>query len=471
LTRNGLARCAALLCAAACLACHRTAPRPSGPLSILLITVDTLRADHLGLYGYERKTSPNVDRWFADGWVFERAYATETSTSPSVVSILSGVLPQRHGVRLFYQRVPDTTATAADLLRARGYQTAAVVSNVVLTDEAIGLAARFDDYDDFVDEKESRRPIWQRSAKRTTDAALQWLVTRRDPRRPHFLWVHYIDPHGPYEPPADAPRRFRHSGSVPVDSARILDYQRDPAIKDARDYEDRYDEEIAYCDREIGRLLEGYEKHVSVASSLLIFAADHGEMMAEHEFWFTHSYDVYEGMAHVPLTLRIPGQSAARFFVPVSLVDVLPTMLDLAGVPVPAGLDGNSLLRFASGPPASSARPVYVEATNFAGTAQRRALIQGNHKWIEQLRRPEGAVMRRYRIDLDEDPGETRFRDWEKSDSARVAPLEALVSADPDPAGMPREYSRGHKLATAKVRPDVSPEVREKLRALGYLSD
>jgi arylsulfatase A-like enzyme len=460
----------AILGAALCISCEKNSVPPARPLSILLITVDTLRADHLGLYGYTRNTSPNVDHWFADGWVFERAYATETSTTPSVVSILSGLLPQRHRVRLFYQRVPETTATAADLLRARGYQTAAVVSNIVLTDEATGLAHRFDWYDDFVDEKESRRPIWQRSARRTTDAALQWLVTRRDATRPHFLWVHYIDPHGPYEPPADAPRRFTHSGTKPVDNSRILEYQRDPAISDALDYVDHYDDEIAYCDREIGRLLEAYTRRIAPEDVLMIFAADHGEMMAEHEFWFTHSYDVYEGMARVPLAMRIPGQDAARFAIPVSLVDVLPTMLELTGTAVPADLDGASLLRFTSGA-SKAARPVLVEATDFSGNAQRRALIQGDHKLVVQLRRPEGKVTRRYRFDLDADPGETTLRPWDEGDAARGSEFVRIVATDPDPAGMPREFDRGRMLRTAKIRPDVPADVREKLRALGYVSD
>jgi choline-sulfatase len=470
LTRSRLPRGLALLGAALCISCERADAPPPRPLSILLITVDTLRADHLGLYGYARKTSPNVDRWFAGGWVFERAYATETSTSPSVVSILSGVLPQRHRVRLFYQRVPDATVTVADLLRARGYQTAAVVSNVVLTDEATGLASRFDWYDDFVDEKESRRQVWQRSATRTTDAALQWLVTRRDASRPHLLWVHYIDPHGPYEPPADAPQRFAHSGTKPVEHSRILDYQRDPAITDALDYVDRYDEEIAYCDREIGRLLDAYTRRVALEDALLIFSADHGEAMAEHEFWFTHSYDLYEGIARVPLALRIPGRDAERFSVPVSLVDLLPTMLELTGAPVPAGLDGVSLLRFAGEEP-DAARPVYVEATDFSGKAQRRALIGKDRKWVVQLRRPEGEVTRRYRFDLDTDPGETTFLPWDEADAARGAELVRIAGSDPDPAGSPREFEHGRKLGSPKVRPDVSPEVREKLRALGYVSE
>jgi arylsulfatase A-like enzyme len=305
---------------------------------------------------------------------------------------------------------------------------------MVLTDEAIGLASRFDWYDDFVDEKESRRAIWQRGARRTTDAALRWLHTQRDPTRPHLLWVHYIDPHGPYEPPADAPQRFRHEGKKTIESGKILPYQVDPAITDALDYVDRYDEEIATCDREIGRLLTAYREQVPDDRSLWIFTADHGEAMAEHEFWFTHSYDVYEALARVPLALRIPGQASRRIATPVSLVDVMPTLLELAGAAAPVDLDGASLLRFAQTKDAAAERPVFVEATSFAGNVQRRALIHGMQKWVVQLRRPEGEVIRRYRMDLDPDPEEKASHTWADEDHRIAAPLAERIAADPDPA-------------------------------------
>ena len=158
--------------------------------SLLLISIDTLRADHMGIYGYRRPTTPRIDAWFEGGQVFEAAYSTEANTSPSVVSFLTGLLPQSHGVRLLYQKIPPGVITIADLLREAGYQTAAVVSNLVLTAEAIGLDERFDHYDDFVDEEEPRRKIYERRASRTSDAAIAWLSGSRDRGRPSFLWVH-----------------------------------------------------------------------------------------------------------------------------------------------------------------------------------------------------------------------------------------------------------------------------------------
>ncbi len=229
------------------------------PGDVLLVSVDTQRADRVGLYGYERETTPHLDRWFADGAVYLRAYATSASTTPSVVSLLSGRPPHRHGVRLLLQLLPDELDLVTDHLPDR-YQSAAFVSNAVLTDESLGIARRFDHYDDFVDEREPNLLAFERNASRTTDAALSWLREERDPRRPLFLWIHYIDPHGPYRPPTKAGPRFSHEGERPLESERVHRFQLEPGVTDALDYVDRYDEEVAYVDAQVGRLLEGYAR-------------------------------------------------------------------------------------------------------------------------------------------------------------------------------------------------------------------
>ncbi len=219
---------------------------PAAARNILLITVDTLRADHLGIYGYERPTSPAIDRWFEDARIYESAYSTEANTSPSVVSILTGLPPQRHGVRFFFQKLSPEIRILPDYLRDHGYLTAAVVSNMVLTDEALGLADRFDHYDDFVDEASPGWKVYERRASRTTDAALAWLVERQPADHRHLLWVHYIDPHGPYAPPPDAPVDFTHDEPLRIDLKKL---QRGHLVigvgDDGREYLDRYDEEIA----------------------------------------------------------------------------------------------------------------------------------------------------------------------------------------------------------------------------------
>ena len=432
------------------------------PRDILLVTVDTLRADHLSLYGYARPTSPHLDRWFAGATVFHRAYATEAATAPSVATILTALLPQEHRVRLFYQLLPDEIPTIADQLGAAGYQTAAVVSNVVLTDEATGLGARFDHYDDFVDERESRRAVWERNASRTTDAALAWLRGGRDRDRPHFLWIHYIDPHGPYRAPTGRPATFAHEGFRAVEPSRMLSYQIESDVADALDYVDRYDEEIAYCDREIGRLLDAYAELGLADDAVIAFTADHGETMIEREYWFTHQYHVHEPIVRVPLMLRLPGAPPRQVPEPVSLIDLAPTLMRQAGVAVPESAGDRSLLT-------ESRSPVYAEATSFAGDGQRRTWIDGDRKWVLQVSRPAGEPMARWWHDLAEDPDETQRNAWSAEDTQRAEFLMTLAATDPDPGGAPVDPVFGTQLDAPKVRAGLDAEQLEALRHLGYV--
>ena len=206
------------------------------------------------------------------------------------LSMLTGLIPQRHGVRLLFQKISGRILTVPDYLAHAGYQTSAVVSNFVLTAEASGLDIRFGHYNDLVDEQESYRLAFERRASRTTDAAVEWLVKGRDPGQPHFLWVHYIDPHGPYQPSVDGLTNFTHSEIRLIDKDKIPDYQQEPGLLDGNEYVDRYDEEIAYVDREVGRLLDVYERLGLAKDATVVLTADHGESMMEHEQWFSHGY-------------------------------------------------------------------------------------------------------------------------------------------------------------------------------------
>ena len=448
--------------------CGAGTPNPDGRPNLLLITVDTLRADHLGMYGYERPTSPNIDRWFGDSIVFQRAYSTDASTPTSIVSILTGQHPQNHGVRLFFQRIPDRTKTVSGHLRVAGYEAAAVVSNVVLTEEAIGLAVRFDHYDDYVDEPVTIRQVWERNARRTTDAALEWLESRNE-KKPFFLWVHYIDPHGPYEPPPDKPITFKHdaSQSVPVDRERMTYYDLDPKSADAYDYVDRYDEEIAYCDREIGRLLDRFGKSGLDSHTVMFFTADHGEGMIEHEWWFSHQYHVHEPIVRVPLAIRTPDKKSASVDYVTSLIDLAPTFLSVAGLPQSDEMDGRSLLD-ASGMRDPQSCEAFSEGSPYDALSQMRARITANEKWVVQVSRQTGTIQDKWRLRLDSDPGETQRLEWGNDDEGSARFLE-MVARDPDPAGVPTEYAAGTGILAPKVNPNIGQDALEKLRALGYV--
>ncbi len=437
---------------------------PARPGDIVLITIDTLRVDHLGIYGYRRSTSPNIDRWFSKGAIFERAYSTEASTSPSVVSILSGTLPQEHGVRLFFQHVPTDVKLLPDLLPDE-YQSAAIVSNMVLTDEAMGMASYFDHYDDFVDQRESVRKIFERNAKGTTDAALRWLATQRDPDRPAFLWVHYIDPHGPYKPPSDWKTEFGHEGSVPVIVEKIHPYALLEGVDDALTYVDRYDAEINYCDHQVDRLLKAYAKTQPIDDALVLLTSDHGESMMDHERWFAHTYHVYEELVHVPLLLRGPGVEPIRTQRLASLIDVATTILGFAGAEIPSGLQGFDLRR---GSTLTLDRTVFAEASRMDG--QWRAAIRGDKKWITLVRGRRREIFERVLYDLAADPEEATKAPWPEmpAQGSPSAVLEEMVRTDPDPSGWPRAFVRGTRLDAPKAAPGLTDEQFEILKSLGY---
>jgi arylsulfatase A-like enzyme len=437
---------------------EREAVLPSSG-NILLVTVDTLRADHMGIYGYERSTTPQIDRFFAEqGRVFLRAYATSAYTSPSMVSVLTGLLPQDHRVRLFLQLVGKEILLLPEML-PRDYQSAAIVSNSVLTDEAMGMGARFDFYDDFVAEREANRSAYERTARRTTEAALRWLSEERDPQRPLFLWVHYIDPHGPYGPPEEPPRRFSHAEPLPIDITRVPIVQRRKGQDDGLDYVDRYDEEIAYADAQIGRLFDAWGRLGPVDQSLVLFTADHGETLMEHERWFDHGYHVYEELVRVPLMLRGYGVPPGRSRALASSIDIAPTILRFAGVPTKPALAGLDL----RDPDAiGSDRAVFAEARRW------RTAIQGDRKWMLEYRPGRREVQSRRFYDLARDPGEQSPGPWRHEGPATTWLLE-LGERDPDPGGYPANPTRGRKLDAPKVSPHATPEQLEQLRALGYV--
>ena len=442
---------------------HSVSVDPVAGPNVLLICIDTLRADHMSLHGYFRKTTPQIDAFSTHCRVFDRAYATAPFTAPSVVSMLTGLYPYHHGVRLFWQRVTSNNITLADHLRRAGYQAAAVVSNVVLSDKACGLGARFEYYDDRVDEPEAHRPhMLQRSASRTTDAAVAWLNDKRQPDHPFFLWVHYIDPHGPYRPPPGAPVDFTHDAPEPVDPERILEYVREPGLTDGLEYVDRYDEEIAYTDREVGRLLEAYADLGLADDSLIILTADHGEqLMDSARFYFSHGYTVRDSVVRIPLMIRHPSVPQGRIARPVSIADVMPTVLDVAGLPLPDGLDGRSLAaEISTRPPYAEGRDAHVKGRLM------RALVHENRKVV--VRHGLSNIARKaWAFDLQADPDERTPLPVDPGEPAYLV-LADLIRADPDPAGRPKQYAKGWQ-PPPLVADTADSDAIVILKSLGYI--
>jgi arylsulfatase A-like enzyme len=414
--------------------------------NLLLVTLDTTRADRLGAYGYADAETPTLDRLAARGLRFADAVSPVPMTLPAHATLLTGLDPPGHGLRVNGEAALGAERTTlAEVLRGAGYETAAFVSSFVL-DPRFGLDQGFDVYDARLEATRAAAfgPQTERSAGAVTAAAVAWLRGRGGEGDgtpdgggppPFFLWVHYFDPHDPYEPPEPFAGRFRGRP---------------------------YDGEIAYVDRELGRLLAALEAEGLEGSTVVVAAADHGESLGEHGERY-HSRSLYEGAVRVPLILAAPGLpeegrgSAVDGFV-VTLADLYPTLLDLLGVPAgedaPA-LDGRSLLR---APPPPD-RMVYLETLNpylDNGWAPLFAARRHGEKYVEAPR-PEF-------YDLAADPGEERnlLAGGGEGAAARAEPLreflEARLAGQPD-------------LAELAARTQaVDPDVRRRLEALGYVT-
>jgi choline-sulfatase len=404
----------AVAAAAASLLLVGSRPRPS----VLLVTIDTLRADRLGCYGYGAAATPALDALAARGVRFATAVAHTPLTAPSHASILTGLLPLGHGVRDNGTFVlPPAPTTLAEAFRDAGYHTAAFVSGFPL-DHRYGFARGFEAYDDrLLHGRDSRRaPYVERAAADTTPEAVGWI---RAARAPWFVWVHYFDPHAPYEPPGDLAARFAASP---------------------------YDGEIASVDRELGRLLAAAEAGPS--SAVVLVTSDHGESLGEHGE-ATHGVFVYDATLRVPWLMAGPGIPRGRVSSVVARgIDVAPTLLDYAGLRIPRGMQGRPLRPAAEGREMEDA-PAYAESLFCRlnlGWAELHAWRTAQWKLIEAPR-PE-------LYDLGADPGETRDVSTLRTDDARAlrtALGRALEARPPD----------------ASTAPDR--EVQERLRALGYV--
>jgi arylsulfatase A-like enzyme len=336
-----------------------------------MITVDTLRADRLGAYGFQLATSPAIDHLAAQGVVFERAISGASVTAGSHASIMTSRYTRGHtiGYENGETRLEGIT-TLAEIFNEAGYQTAAFVGNVVL-DHSSGLGRGFEIYDDELPNAElNRKFVFERIAEQTTERVLLWLKNRGS--SPFFLWVHYQDPHGPYTPPSEYKGRFRpelrpdekplpvlkeESGLNGIPSYQELDGVRRPSI-----YETRYAEEIAYADHWIGELISHVDAIASDAGTIVVLTADHGESLGEEGRYFTHGSSTSPDQAHIPLIVRAPGLPAGRRAEIVHHVDVMPTLLELVGFETPADTSGIALGPVLRGESPLPDRLVYCDA-------------------------------------------------------------------------------------------------------------
>jgi arylsulfatase A-like enzyme len=302
------------------------------------VVVDTLRADRLGCYGAERDTSPSLDALARGGVRFERAYATAPWTKPAVASMFTGLYPAAHGAGRVKNALPEGARTLAEILREAGYRSAGVVSHDVVR-AVNGFAQGFDRY--LESEAGGHDHV---STPGVTEQALAELADLAAGDAPFFLFVHYFDPHYNYKRHPGvgfaAERAGRLDGSQPLVSLRR--WGEDLSDAELGFLRDLYDEEIRFTDAGIGRLLEGLERSGRGGNTYVVATADHGEAFLEHG-WLGHTRSLYDVLLRVPLLVRGPGLDPRVVEEPVSLVGLLPTVLDLLGVEPPQGLHGVSL--------------------------------------------------------------------------------------------------------------------------------
>ena len=436
-------------------ACDATPEVPAARPNILLIVVDTLRADHVGVYGHSRPTTPAIDALAEAGSFFPQAFAQSSWTLPSMTTILTGLFPHQHRVgrdpsesRLFGRLAPEIP-TLAERLAEAGYARAAIVNNTFLAPE-FGLARGFETYD------YQGATKWRvRSAEESVEVALEWAS---DQSSPWFLVVHFMEPHLFYDPPESVRGVFTGAEPPPVEvpfgtDSVVAEIRRAGLTAEERDYVERlYDEEILYVDRAVGRLVDTLQNEPSGKNLVVIVTADHGEEFFDHG-GFEHGHTLYGELIRVPLVISGPGLARGEVRGVVQHVDLSRGILGLAGASqegLPSGVDIFALLR--DGESLEPSRQALSE--NVLYGPPRASLSQSNRRLHRRLDRPSGEVWA-----LDDNGVEI----------APVAPAERPELFRRLSAGL--KARRGHVRAWA---PDAglrleNDETLSQLKALGYL--
>lgn len=424
-------------------------PIQRGRWNVVVVLVDTLRADHLGAYGYGRPTSPRFDALAGESYLFTDARAQASCTYPSVNSLLTS----RHPARFLGQKdgalgIPAQVPSVAELLAARGFTTAAVSASPVVRRNPTrfnphgGFGRGFGRFDETC--------LWKDAACVTKRA----LAASERLREPFFLYLHYLDPHGPYDPPASFRKELRMARTRqpwalrgdPNPLAKMLDGG--PAVaygrRDVRFLMGLYDGEIAFFDSQLGELVDRLRERGLLERTILVVLSDHGESFLEHGS-MKHCRTVYESEIKTPLLVRLPQQrSGERLAGPVENLDVVPTLLDLLGLPIEGlGFEGRTLLPRLNGEPPE-------DRVSFAMINQQRAAVDGRYKLVADLAAGKARL-----FDLRADPAERR--DIAAAPTAREPlarlrrELEAFLAKTEGEAGLRQ-----------------SAEADRRLRALGY---
>ncbi len=325
---------AALLIAFLAAACAAP-PRPN----VVIIVIDTLRADRLGSYGNRRGLTPFLDGIAAESLLFERAYSTSSWTCPAVASLFTSRYPSQHRVVTFDSVLAEQERTLAERLGDLGYRTAGFSANFRLMAK-LGYAQGFDHWQSYF------APATKPRASLLAPDVLRW-VEEQDPAAPAFLYLHYMEPHSPYRPP----REFRRKFALPIDRHRLsprlnqllMSFQWEELDESRVDrLRALYDAEVASLDAEIASLFAELERRKFLDGAIVVVTSDHGEEFREHDL-LLHGITLFEESVRVPLFIRLPERAGRRVVQPVSLLDVMPTLLELLGAEADPDFEGRSL--------------------------------------------------------------------------------------------------------------------------------
>ncbi len=398
------------------------------PKNVLIITIDTLRADHLETYGYKLRTSPNIQKLAARSVVFEKAYSHASWTLPAMVSMLTSLNTTAHRCWEANDKLDASVMTLPEILKAAGYETMGVSASLFFS-RSFGLAQGFDSLDTKIAHRHARSQKATSSPDLTTKA-LEFIQTRKSGDRPWMFWAHYLDPHNDYMHHDDGPRHFEPRTPVNL-----------------------YDGEIAFTDRSVGRLIEGLRSSGQSESTIVVLASDHGEEFLDHGGRF-HGVTVFEEQLRVPFIIHAPGIAARRVKMSVGTIDLMPTVLDLLDLPIPDRIDGRSLVRAMRGE-MMAPQALLVEMRGSPGTRY-RAVVSGGYKLIlDSEGNPTGL------FDLWVDPRERRSVHHRQQRRARDMQLaiDRIVAQSKEHAPNP----------TSTTRADLTQYEIEQLRALGYV--
>jgi arylsulfatase A-like enzyme len=433
---------------------------------VVLITLETTRADHLSCDGYSRTTTPHIDRLAQSGALFTETFAVSPRTNPSLASLFTSLYPHEHGVRNLVWPLDPANKTLTEILRDNGYTTGAVQTHPRLT-PASGFAQGFQTYDDNV----AAHP----RADLACNAAANWIRTVSQTKQPWFLWLHLMDPHWIYLPPLkyrtaygpEDPRPLRLYEDLSTGHADFGDvtFRNTMPPDEVKSFVNLYDGEIRFTDESVGTLLTMLGQAGMNDRTIFVITADHGESLGEHDYFFEHGDFGTEPEIHIPLVLVIPGvtRPGTRITRQVRNIDITPTILDALHISYAGKVRGTSLLPMLTGD--AKSRFCFGETgENYFPQNTRREVpgIKGKWRWLRdkqfKLVYVPHAQTEEWRLfNLKSDPGET----------------EDVASQYPEVAARMKsellKWIKEDRMANHSTESPLSPEAREELKALGYV--